>query len=458
MSVNRGAATSVVGRLTAGLARTRRLPLARPRPVGQTRPCTVGLTKCPTVGLARTRTVRLPRTRTVGLPRTRAAVLASGLCLALAASSAGAAAQSVFNAAGMGVPVEALDGRARALGNLGIGLSGSALLPTDPAAAGRLVTGTGIIAGQPSWVDYSRSGVTQRVQGTRFPLLGVAYPAFSGMLTIQLGAFLDQNYSAERSVTVQLVGGPVEATDRFQQEGAVSSLNVGYARMLGGRTSAGVSFGRYAGSIDRTLIRSFDLGTEGAVEDFVSRGLWSYSGYSITGGLARDLGGIARVAASATWSTSLEADASQNTGGADRSFALPLQYRLGTSASLAPGLIITASATYEDWSGMEDDLLSGENVRDARAYGAGIELSRARVFGRQAPLRFGYRHKELPFSLEEERATERVFAGGLGLTLSETQGEVLAGVDLAVERGRRSAGPATENFWRGTVSLRVSGF
>lgn len=389
----------------------------------------------------------------------RAIVVGTALAAALAWGSAGVSAQSLFNAAGMGVPVEALDGRARALGNLGIGLTGSSLLPTDPAAAGRLLTGTGVIAGQPSWVDYSRAAVTQHFQGTRFPLLGVAYPAFGGMMTIQLGSFLDQDYSAERSATVQLVDGPAEATDRFVQDGAVSSLGIGYARMLGEDTSVGLTFARYAGSIDRTLTREFEgIGTGGTVEDFVSGGEWSYSGYSVTGGIAHDVGDIARVAASVSWSTALDAEASDETDGADRSFGLPLQYRAGASATLAPGLLVTASGTYADWSVMEGDLESGENVRDSRGYGVGIELSRARVFGRRAPLRFGFRQKSLPFSLEAEAASERVFAGGLGLTLAEAEGSVLAGVDLAVERGRRTAGVVTENFWRGTVSLRVSGF
>jgi hypothetical protein len=389
----------------------------------------------------------------------RARFVVASLVALLGGAPARATAQSLFNAAGMGVPVEGLDGRARALGNVGIGLNGSALMPTDPAAAGRLVTGTGVIAGQPSWVDFSREGVTQRFQGTRFPLLGVAYPAFSGMLTFQLGSFLDQQYSAERTVTVQLVDGPVEATDRFEQDGAVSSLGVGYARMLGARTSVGLSVGRYAGSIDRTLSRRFgDLGASGAVEDFVSGGLWSYSGYSLTGGVARDLGTILRVAASVTWSTSLEADASGETGGADRSFELPLQYRVGASATLAPGLLITGSAAFAQWSSMEGDLASGQDVRDTNSFGAGMELSRARIFGKQAPLRFGFRQSSLPFSLVADRASERVFAGGFGLGLNEAEGIVLAGVDLAVERGRRTAGPVTEEFWRGTVSLRVSGF
>lgn len=47
------------------------------------------------------------------------------------------AAQSLFGSSGLGLPLEAVDARARALGNLGLGLSGGALLPGDPAAAAR---------------------------------------------------------------------------------------------------------------------------------------------------------------------------------------------------------------------------------------------------------------------------------------------------------------------------------
>jgi len=42
--------------------------------------------------------------------------------------------------------------------------------------------------------------------------------------------------------------------------------------------------------------------------------------------------------------------------------------------------------------------------------------------------------------------------------LNETAGFVLAGVDLSVERGRRSGANLTENFWRATLSLQTSGF
>ena len=76
----------------------------------------------------------------------------------LAAIGTPGAGQSLFNAAGLGVPVEGLDGRARALGNLGIGLGGGSFLPTDPAALGYLSVSTGVMVAQPTWIDYASSG------------------------------------------------------------------------------------------------------------------------------------------------------------------------------------------------------------------------------------------------------------------------------------------------------------
>jgi hypothetical protein len=87
----------------------------------------------------------------------------------------------------------------------------------------------------------------------------------------------------------------------------------------------------------------------------------------------------------------------------------------------------------------------------------GLELAQARVLGREAPLRLGFRHSDLPFAAPSESASERAFSGGFGLDLNQTGDFVLAALDLAVERGRRSAGSLTENFWRGTLSLRLAG-
>jgi hypothetical protein len=170
------------------------------------------------------------------------------------------------------------------------------------------------------------------------------------------------------------------------------------------------------------------------------------------------LGTVARLAGSATWTGSLSATGSEETEGSDRTFDLPFQYRLGTSVVLAPGLIVTASVVRADWADIADDLRTPTNVGSTNAFGVGLELSRARLLGLTAPLRFGYRKSSLPFSFGSGGATETIFAGGFGFILNETQGITLAGADFALERGERSDSSLTERFWRATLSLRVTGY
>jgi hypothetical protein len=384
--------------------------------------------------------------------------LVLALVISLVATPSGA--QSLYNAAGMGLPVEAIDGRARALGNLGIGLWGSGLLPGDPAAAGMFIVPTAVIVGQPSWVDYDHeSGNSGSIQGSRFPLMGIGYPGFSGIFTLSLSSFLDQHYKSQRSLELDLRGEKSEVTDLFEQDGSIGSLNFGYSRPIGTNAALGFSFGRYTGSILRQLERDFStLSFPGALESYQTSSRWTYSGTSLTGGMAANVGTVARVAASVTWSGDLNATASDDTPSMDRNFSLPMQYRLGTSIVLAPGFMITASAIRADWADIERDLDTPTTVGSTSNIGVGVELSRANIFGLALPLRFGYRTGKLPFALGSDVATERIFSAGLGLSLSQADDIVLGGVDAAIERGRRSGSVLSEAFWRATISLRVSGY
>jgi len=386
-------------------------------------------------------------------------IRATVLAMLLAVSAAPVAGQSLFNSSGLGVPLESIDGRARALGNLGLGLSGAALLPTDPAAAARLLLPTGVLVAQPVWADASSGGETSYFRGTRFPLVAAAYPILGGAVSIQFSSLLDQDFSGVREVDYTFGSAQVVARDSYQQSGTVSSMNVGFARMLDEVTSVGVTVGRYTGSVDRTLVRtiSADSTTTANVLPYVSSGSWSYGGYLVTAGAATRFVDLVNVSASATWSTNLDADASESTTTGDGSYDIPLQLRLGASADLAPGLTLSASMARADWSGVEGDLSSGDQTRATLAYGAGLELTQARLFGRPAPIRLGYRHSDLPFSIGTSDASERIYSGGLGLVLTQTGEVLLASLDLGVERGRRSAGSLTENFWRGTLSLKLSG-
>lgn len=369
-----------------------------------------------------------------------------------------ASAQSLFSSAGLGVPVDAVDGRARSLGNLGLGLSGSALLPTDPAAAARARLPAGVLVAQPSWVDASSGGETNYFRGTRFPLLAAAYPVLGGVAMVQFTTHMDQDFQGIRETDLTLGGEPVVATDSFTQDGSLSSMSVGFSRMIAGETSVGVSVGRYTGSLGRLLVRTIDSGSgTTAVQPFVSEGSWTYSGYLVTGGVATRLIDILYLAGSATWSTTLDAEASSTTVSGDGSYDLPLQLRFGASAALAPGLTLSASATHADWSRVDGDLGGTVDARATTAFGFGLELSQARLLGREAPLRLGFRRSQLPFSEASEDAFERIVSGGIGLVLNQTGEIVLASVDLALERGLRSSGSLSENFWRATLSLRLAG-
>lgn len=367
------------------------------------------------------------------------------------------AAQSLFGSAGLGLPIEAIDGRARALGNLGLGLSGGAILPTDPAASARLLLGTGELVAQPSWGDASDGNETNYFRGTRFPLVAAGYPVLGGMATVHFASVMDQGFGGIRETNITLGGTSVVATDSFKQDGTLSSMNVGFARMITEETSVGLTVGRYTGKLDRSFVRTIESGAGGAIQPYVSTGSWSYKGYLVTGGVATRLVDLVNLSASATWSTELDATASSTTEGPDGSFDLPLQLRIGASAALAQGLTLSASAARADWSGVADDLNGGTDARATTAVGVGLELEQARLLGREAPLRLGFRHSGLPFSVGADRAAERIFSGGFGLTLNQTGDVVLAMLDLGVERGRRSAGPLTENFWRATLSLRLAG-
>jgi hypothetical protein len=370
-------------------------------------------------------------------------------------------AQSLFNAAGIGLPMEAVDGRARGLGSLGIGLPGTSLLPADPASSARLLVPGGLLVAQPSWVDLTRDGdpAHRYFRGSRFPLFAAAYPVRGGMASLHATSVFDQGYEGERAVTVDLGGTPTPATDRFEQRGAVSSLGVAYARLVTPSTAVGVSVARYAGSVTRSLVRQFgDSTLANQVNPYGYGGSWSYSGYQVTVGVSSDVSTFLRVAGSATYSTELEADPNSQTTGSGRSFHIPVQLRVGASSQLVPGLTLSASASRADWSGTVGDLLGAVEAGSATSFGVGLELAQARLLGRTTPLRLGFRRRGLPFSLEGGGAREQSFSAGVGLPLNVTQEIVLAGLDLGVEKGNRTSGGYREDFWRATVSLRVSGF
>jgi hypothetical protein len=362
------------------------------------------------------------------------------LVLAAALGARPAAGQSVLAAGGLGVPIDAADGRGRALGMVGPGLFGTGVIPGDPAAALGLNVPTVTFSLQNSWLTVDQGGVTSDQTVSRFPALGVAYPASDwGTITLTYGGFLDQRWNFERNRVVSLdPGGSTAVTDQFESEGGISAVRVGVARRLSGALGVGADVGTYTGNVLRRFTRSFDsLGVNVPVDPFETGGRWGYSGLLADVGVVLDIADVFRAAATVSWSSNLDAEPDSATEGAAKSYDLPLQLRAGASGALAPGLFVSVSASYADWSATGDDLAATTATGGTLGFGAGLEWERATLFGRGLPIRLGWRRSELPFRFDDDDPIES---------------------SLAVERGTREGGSLGEQFWRTTVTFRAAGF
>ncbi|HZD05916.1 MAG TPA: hypothetical protein VE173_13475, partial [Longimicrobiales bacterium] len=263
-----------------------------------------------------------------------------------------AAAQSLLSSGGLGFPLHAVDARSRALGSLGIGLFGPAVLPTDPAAAADLQLPEVTFTGQHSWVTL-QGPASPEAAGARFPIIGAAYPVFGqGVATLTFGGVLDQRWQVELQRDVELGEESVGVTDTFVSDGGVSAVRLGFARRIAPSLAVGVSAGRYTGSVRRTFARSFDsLEVGSPIPPFTTGGLWSYSGPTVSVGAQLDIGDYFRAASTVTWSGDLKADPSSDTDGSGADFSIPTEYRIGASGALTPSLNLVVGVSHADWSG-----------------------------------------------------------------------------------------------------------
>lgn len=392
----------------------------------------------------------------------RLAALVLSSALGASAWSAPAAAQSLLGATGPGFPLQAIDARATALGGLGIGLSGGYLLPSDPAAAADLGIPSLSFTSQTSWVSSEEGGAAGEASGTRFPALAASYPVRGlGVVSVGFGSVLDQRWQIEREQTLVLAGTGTEArvTDQFLSDGGVSAVRLGIARRITPSLALGFQVGTHLGDLTRRFTRTFDsLEVETSVPPYQIGGFWRYSGLTASLGAAVDVGSVARISASYIWSDDLEAEASDDTDGGDGSFAMPGEFRVGGTASLAPTLALSAGLYWADWSDTRP-VSGGAEGRSTLTLGGGVEWGGVSVLSKPGALRLGYRRAELPFTSDDvENPLETAVTLGLGLDLLRAGTTTLAALDLALDRGSRDAGFLQETFWRFSTSVRISGF
>lgn len=384
-------------------------------------------------------------------------------CLALiglASVTSSASAQSLFGTQGLGMPLEPLDGRTRALGTLGVGLPGIHLGPTGIASAARLPVPAGYLTIQPQWVEGDLAGQNTSTLGIRFPQMGLAYPvpSLGGTAVLHFGSFLDQRWEVQEASTQEFRGTPVQVSDVFKSDGGVSTVTLGWAQRVGEELSLGASVGARVGSVTRAYLRVIEGAEVFETVNFQTGGEWRYKGVTGSFGAQWDPLTALRLAASVTWSGDLKAEPVRGASTEVVRFDLPLEYRFGASGMLTPRLTLSVGASFADWKASEELLGEESLVGSVWSYGGGLEWGGPSLGERNFPFRLGMRRSALPFTFEGEDPKETVFSGGIGLDLIPPQVGLSGGIDLALERGKREAASLSETFWRVTLTFRVGAF
>ena len=388
----------------------------------------------------------------------RSRLLRAAAVLALVLPGA-ASAQSFLGARGLGVPVGAVDARAAALGNLGIGLGGVEVSANDPATWARLVWPTVSITMQPTWGEFDLDQQGGNSRATRFPLLGIGYPVprARGVITLSLAGHLEQRWVAEHRSKVILNGVEVDVEDRFAVDGGTSVFRVGWAQRLGSRLALGVAAGTYVGRLEEVFDRELDsLAIGGEVYSFLEENSWRYSGSSVTIGFSADPADLLHVAGAVEWSRDLK-EAPQGETVGETLYSIPPRFSGGATGRLSPRLHFNTSVVCQDWSAAEG---FREGVLSQRTwnFGAGLEWLMVEGETRSLPVRFGYRQLAAPFRYEKEDPLESVWSMGAGFNFVKSGNNRFGWMDVALERGTRTSEPLAERFWRATVSLGVARF
>jgi len=388
---------------------------------------------------------------------TRALILA---LLGLASLSPALAGQSLFGSQGLGMLVEPLDARARALGTLGVGLLGPSLSPTDLASAAGIYLPSAQVTLQPQWVDGELAGQPISNQGTRFPQMGLAYPvpSLGGTALLHIESFLDQRWEVRETSIQEFRGIPVPVNDMFKSVGGNSTFRLGWAQRVGDDLSLGVGVGARMGSVTRSFLRVIDGGDVFEVVPFSTGGEWQYSGLTTSLGFQWDPVQSLRLGGTVNWSGDLQAKPTELTDGDPVSFDLPTEFRFGASGILTPRLAMFLGFSFADWKPTNEFLEPEAIAGSVWSYGGGVEWAGPRLGVRNFPIRFGIRKSDLPFTFQGENPTEKVLSGGIGLNLMPPQVGLVGAIDLALERGTRDAGSLSESFWRATVTFRVGSF
>jgi hypothetical protein len=373
------------------------------------------------------------------------------LALALLAIPAAelTAQSSQFGVRGLGLPGRAASARALATGGAMGLFDGESSL--NPAALWSLSLATTSVTSSQSWRTSINPGGEGTARDNRFPqfLIGGPIPKTPLSIGISYSTYADRDFTLATSGTASPRGVPIGVIDTLSATGGINDLRVALAWGISPKLQVGAAVHTLTGSNRLASRRVWEDTTYLATRQTAELDYLAF-GVSV-GAIIRPIAGVALAGSIRRDGTmDIRRDSLPTT-----SIALPWTLSGGMRVALGPRLDVAAHISTRDWSVANDGLV-GEGAIGARntiEYSAGLEYVRNARRRDQLPLRIGIRSAQLPFLLAQgSQPKELGISVGTALRFANN----LAGVDLALERVRRTQGDAyRENAWLFSVGISV---
>ncbi|HET7623109.1 MAG TPA: hypothetical protein VFK39_14485 [Gemmatimonadaceae bacterium] len=362
------------------------------------------------------------------------------LAIALLLSAAGsvrAAAQGTLSTQGFGYPPGQLSTRAASMGG---GLAETdPLSPINPAAISEWIRSGLYVQYSPEYRSVNTASGSDHTMTVRFPvMMGAVNAGDRVVIGLSTSTLLDRTWETSRTGYTHSGSDSVQFLEDFASAGAINDIRLGVAFAITPSLWIGAGGHIFSGD-DRLKIRR--VSTETTSTPFVQQSRLSYSGTGLSGGV--------------TWRPmpGLTLGASGRVGGDIKTFrndtsltraTVPSRWGVGASFTGVSGLLVTARADWEGWSSIGDLGRPGLGVTDAWDMGGGVELTGPLFFGLAFPLRAGFRHRTLPFTVNGTEIVENSFTFGAGIPIAGGRSRI----DLGAERANRgSVGGVTEKAW-----------
>jgi hypothetical protein len=317
---------------------------------------------------------------------------------------------------------------------------------------------------QPHWGRSKVGSEKSNFFGTRFPVLGFAYPlGTDAVFTLTAGSQFDQNWSVESMDSIDVGGETVGFTDTFLSDGAVTAIQAGWARRWSTNFAFGATVGVYRGALTRSFIREFDreatdsVALENPIELSAIGGRWSYSGPLASLNLSWDPSPVLQVGATVAWGGTIKVNPAEGAADIRREVSVPLEFKVSTSAVLNPTLALNVGATFSNWTDLGDPSLEDAGAGRVTSYGGGLEWEGMNFWAGGLPLRLGFRRSDLPFRFLGDKVRESAISFGFSVVMAQALDLPLGAMDVAIEVGNRNSGGLEERFRRLTVTTRVGG-